>query len=191
MRRASFLIGLWLMIGCATTGANHHADQNELSQLRKHACGPSQMEMPPPRWPPVPIQWPTCPPQNLPYVPPQWPTYVAKDYDVPGHPALTSNEIAMLREALRKVKPCQRDMLRYAFPSNAKSGIRFVVFFEPWITPTHPAHVFWTSDVYFKWNGKVFVTRRAGATVRSDIRYDIERTPCTINGTENGAPAST
>jgi hypothetical protein len=132
---------------------------------------------------------PTCPPGTLPSTPPQWPSYVAKDYNEPGQPGLTSKEISMIREALRRVKSCQEDMVRYAFPSNPRLGIPFVVFFEPWISPTHLTHVFWTTGTYFKWDGEVFTTRAAPAAVSADIRYDIGRMPCPIKGTENGAPA--
>lgn len=185
-RAASLLIGLSIIVGCAARQAQRSTDPSEHSHLKKYACDPSEMQTSSPRWPNVPIQWATCPPHG-PSVPPQWPTYVAKNYNKPGSPALTSKEISMVREALRKVKPCQEYMVLYAFPANPKSGIPFVVFFGSRFSPTQPAHVFWSSNRYFKWNGEVFTSTASQAMASADINYDIEHTTCLLNGTENGA----
>ncbi len=56
------------------------------------------------------------------------PEYSAVDYDKPGHPALTPSEKAGIRSTLARVKPCQRTLVRYAFP---ESRLPFVIFFQP------------------------------------------------------------
>ena len=60
--------------------------------------------------------------------PTPWPSYAAVDYER-AHPRLTDAQIAAVRQTLSKVKPCQRDLLRYAFPQNS-DFLPFVVFFE-------------------------------------------------------------
>jgi hypothetical protein len=57
------------------------------------------------------------------------PEYAAVDYDKPGHPQLTPDEVASIRSALARVKPCQRTLVRYAFPDSAE--LPFVIFFQP------------------------------------------------------------
>jgi hypothetical protein len=55
------------------------------------------------------------------------PEYAAADYAKPGHPPLTPNEVASIRSALARVKPCKRALVRYAFPAQRL----FVIFFQP------------------------------------------------------------
>ena len=59
-----------------------------------------------------------------------WPSYAAVDYNRSGHPSLSRAEVGSIRSTLAKVKPCQRTLLRYAFPPQPNS-LPFVLFFEP------------------------------------------------------------
>jgi hypothetical protein len=65
-----------------------------------------------------------------------WPSYRAVDYSKPGHPRLTSNEALRLHSILKRVKPCQQSLVRYAFPNDklesfgAGTPEAFVTFFE-------------------------------------------------------------
>jgi hypothetical protein len=57
-------------------------------------------------------------------------TYVAMDYDKPGHPALTSNEVSRLRGILRQVKVCQQRGVRYWLTTSDPGQLyRMKVFF--------------------------------------------------------------
>ena len=72
---------------------------------------------------------------GVPYFPAHYrPEYLALDYGKPGQPTLTAKEIARIREVLALVKPCQRAMVRYAFPENAP----FVLFFQGQWHPCGP-----------------------------------------------------
>jgi hypothetical protein len=105
------------------------------------------------------------------------PTYLAQDYTRAGRPPLTVDEIGMIRDALAKVKPCQRAFLLYAFPSNPDFGLPLVLFFkEP--DPTQVAHVFGTTGVYIQKDGEVFVTPIGVPRVPSSISFDVEHTGC-------------
>jgi len=77
------------------------------------------------------------------------------DYDKPGHPPLTPNEVASIRSALARVKPCQRTLVRYAFPANT-GLMSFVLFFEPH-DGGNVSHIFGeTNMLYSPWDGQVF-----------------------------------
>ena len=113
------------------------------------------------------------PPSPNPYV-----TYLALDYDKPGQPTLTANEIAQIREALALVKPCQRRLVRYAFP--AWSNVRFILFFQdnPHGAISHP---FGQPGgvVYEQEEGSLHATPYdSNAPPPGDIHYDIAHTPC-------------
>jgi hypothetical protein len=56
--------------------------------------------------------------------------YAAVDYDKPGHPPLAPTELASIRSALARVKPCQRTLVRYALLAYP-AELPFVIFFQP------------------------------------------------------------
>jgi hypothetical protein len=72
--------------------------------------------------------WPRSPAPG-----PTWPNYEAIDYGKPGQPDLNAEEAAKLVLILRKVKPCQRRFVRYAFPNDG--GLQLAVYFEYNATP--------------------------------------------------------
>lgn len=88
-----------------------------------------------------------------------WPNYAAVDYDKPGHPMLTPHEVASIRSALGRVKPCQRTLVRYAFPANASSWHgwpSFVLFFQ---TDGGGAHIFENAGtMYLTMSGDLYPT---------------------------------
>lgn len=89
----------------------------------------------------------------------RWPNYAAVDYDKPGHPTLTPEEVASIRSALARVKHCQRTLVRYAFPANASSWHgrpSFVLFFQ---TDGGGAHIFENAgELYFTISGDLIPT---------------------------------
>jgi hypothetical protein len=78
---------------------------------------------------------------------PGWPSYPALDYARPGHPNLTSSQVALIRKTLALVKPCQAAQLRYAFPSNGYPSGEMLLFFE---TFKGVPHALWTTNVFYK-----------------------------------------
>ncbi len=105
---------------------------------------------------------------------PQQPTYLAADYDKPGQPALTPPERALIEKTLAVIKPCQRELLRYAFPERADPDNQLVLFFAKPGAPTFDAHALWQGNLVYN-EGNV------GAVpdpIPSDIRNDIAETPC-------------
>jgi hypothetical protein len=111
-----------------------------------------------------------------------WPTYLASDYDRPGHPTLTVKQVGVIRLALVTVMPCQRAILRYAFPSNP-DYLPFVLFFEePYEAPrpSKAPHVFWTSRTYYNQNdGEVITASTDSESVSDNIKHDIDQRGCT------------
>lgn len=89
----------------------------------------------------------------------RWPNYAAVDYDKPGHPTLTPDEVARIRSALARVKPCQRTLVRYAFPANASSWHgwpSFVLFFQ---TDGGGVHIFENAGtLYLPMSGDLYPT---------------------------------
>jgi hypothetical protein len=57
------------------------------------------------------------------------PTFAALDAGRPGQPELTEEERAEVRAVLREVRPCQRQLVRYAVLTWAGGGRRVPVFF--------------------------------------------------------------
>jgi uncharacterized repeat protein (TIGR03803 family) len=105
---------------------------------------------------------------------PQQPTYPAADYDKPGQPALTPPERALIEKTLAVIKPCQRELLRYAFPERSDPDNQMVLFFSKPGAPIFDAHVLWQGNVVYN-EGNV------GAVpdpIPSDIRNDIAEMPC-------------
>ena len=74
---------------------------------------------------------------------PQPPTYLAAEYGKPGQPALTPRERALIRRTLAVIEPCQRALLRYAFPNNADPSTHVVLFFAEPGKPIFDAHILW------------------------------------------------
>lgn len=63
--------------------------------------------------------------------PAPWPSYAVVDYQRAGHPNLSGDELSQLRAVLARVRPCQRALLRYAFPKNAWStASSFLIYFD-------------------------------------------------------------
>jgi hypothetical protein len=118
---------------------------------------------------------------SLPKPQPTWPSYRAVDYrNSRGHPALTPSQSHMIRSALGLVKPCQRTILRYAFPNGGLHHV--VLFFYPpsggW------PHVLWTRNLFYKPEDG---TEFAGSATYpepqdfSEITYDVQHTDCQGN----------
>jgi hypothetical protein len=105
-----------------------------------------------------------------------WPSYLAEDYREYHNFRLSSSQVALVRKTLALVKPCQRAILRYAFPSNP-DGVRFVLFFAT--SAGAWPHVLWTNRVYFKVDsGEVFPMSGSFTFPENSIRYDVVHTSC-------------
>lgn len=101
-----------------------------------------------------------------------WPSYLATDYNKPGHFKFTDKEAALIKKTLALVKPCQRALLRYAFPSNG--DMHMVLYVE---TLQGNPHALWTNNMYYnqltgeldtlpgsepRWNGLQYDVKHAG-----------------------------
>ena len=120
----------------------------------------------------------TAPPQAP--SPPAWPSFRAEDYRTFHKETLTRSEVSLIRKTLPLVKPCQRSLLRFAFPENAGTEFPFVLFFRP-LNYAWP-HALWMHNMFYKpMEGEIF----PGNGPEPDwngIRYDVEHTGC------DGAP---
>ena len=114
---------------------------------------------------------------TAPPAPPLWPSFRAEEYRTFKGRPLTAGEIKSVRGTLGSVKPCQRTLLRFAFPQRG-DGMSFVLFFyeEDKIWP----HVLWTKNMYFKRDeGRTFPGSGGGWVAPGNgISYDVEHTPC-------------
>lgn len=114
---------------------------------------------------------------TAPPAPPLWPSFRAEEYRTFKGRPLTAGEIKSVRGTLASVKPCQRPLLRFAFPQRG-DGMSFVLFFyeEDKIWP----HVLWTKNMYFKRDeGRTFPGSGGGWVAPGNgISYDVEHTPC-------------
>ena len=108
--------------------------------------------------------------------PPLWPSYYAEDYRTFDKKTLTRNEVSLIRKTLSLVKPCQRRILRFAFPSNAVSEFPLVLFFQEqdYVWP----HALWTHNMFYKpVEGEVFPAPGPEPDWNG-VRYDVEHTAC-------------
>jgi hypothetical protein len=107
---------------------------------------------------------------------PTSPSFSAEDYRLFHKKTLTPSEVAMIRKTLALVKPCQRPLLRFAFPSDGDPDFPFVLFFAGNSWP----HVLWSNNVYFKTEeGTIFAGASGDAPIpRRGIRYDVDHETC-------------
>lgn len=102
-----------------------------------------------------------------------WPSFPAQDYRTSSGHSLRNSDVALIRKTLALIKPCQRAILRYAFPSNPEV-VRFVLFFQ---TAILWPHVLWTRNLYFKRDvGEVFALSGNLPFSEDNIRFEIENT---------------
>jgi hypothetical protein len=92
----------------------------------------------------------TIPPHPSPQ--PLWPSYAALDYDKPGHPTLTSQQVKLIRKTLALLRPCQAVQVRYAFPDwrgypTAPKNTIALFLDSPY--PGFEPHVLWTYNDYY------------------------------------------
>lgn len=104
----------------------------------------------------------------------QQPIYLATEYGKPGQPALAPRERALIRTTLAVIKPCQRTLLRYAFPEDAVPDTQLVLFFVEPGKPIFDAHVLWQGNLVYN-EGRVVAVP---GSISSDIRKDIANTRC-------------
>jgi hypothetical protein len=109
------------------------------------------------------------------------------DYGKPGQPALTDAERSQIRYVLGKVRPCQRPLVRYAFPNDDSEEI--VTFFALRDLGAGEGvaftHVIGEPNTYFApWTGEMHVgpigadDSNAAPQKRLGIEWDIEHQPC-------------
>jgi len=75
-----------------------------------------------------------------------WPAYKALDYKT-AHPPLSSREERHVRYVLGRVKPCQRDIVYYVYPSDGDANETLVVFFKG--ASNSSPHVLGDGDEYY------------------------------------------
>ena len=151
VRGAWIILVLWLLIGCAATRTSEN--QGQPAQFRNYTFHPpARVTTPPP-----------------------WPSFSAEDYRT-FHGKLDRSEVALIRKTLSLVKPCQRSLVRFAFPSDGGTDFPFVVFFQG-SAPFEATHALWTHNMFYdphngdivagsgpvpKWNGIQFEVNRVG-----------------------------
>jgi hypothetical protein len=146
------MLACLLLVGCAAIRT--HGQQSEPSQFRNFTFHP-----------------PTATP-----TPPSWQSYRAEDYRTFDKKTLTRSEVSLIRRTLSLVKPCQRPLLRFAFPANGGTNFPFVLFFQ---SPDDGwPHVLWTNNMYYKpVEGEIFPTPGYEPNWHG-IRYDVEHQSC-------------
>lgn len=138
-RQASLIFALWLITGCAKS---HNGNQVGPEQFVRYTIGPKPT--------------PTI----------TWPTFLAEDYREFSGRTLTPSEVALIRKTLALVKPCQRPLLRFAFPPNGDTT--FVLYFQS--ADGNAFHVLWTRNLYFRPDdGTTFAMMVSHSNIRSDI----------------------
>ncbi len=102
-----------------------------------------------------------------------WPSYGAQGYRSFHKQPLTPSQASLIQKTLSVVKPCQRQFLRFAFPSNA--GL--VLFFD--LSNVSWPHVLWTPNTYYKKvEGSVFTLPGATGGRNAGIESDIKSAGC-------------
>ena len=110
-----------------------------------------------------------------------WPTfatYDAMDYNRPGlHPPLNPKQVATIQAVLRRVKPCQRQLVQYSFGNGFRD---LVMFFS--VPSGEGSHVFGTADeVYIPRDGSEIPmsdNQNAEQMEKQGIQWDIDHQPC-------------
>jgi|GEM_PF-5128628 hypothetical protein len=105
--------------------------------------------------------------------------FVATDYNKPGHPSLSFAQMSIIREALDRVKPCQRTLVRYAVLGPNTDDL--ILFFA--VPHGQGSHVFGTAiEVYFPDNGTEIPMGaddpQAEHREKQGIQWDIDHQPC-------------
>ena len=120
--------------------------------------------------------------------PSPWPSYKALNYKA-AHPALSATEEMHVRHILARVKPCQRDIVYYAYPSNSYSGEPVVVFFKG---PSYMwPHVLGGGNEYYKpEEGEVF-PGASGGDYDFSLAADIQNEPCKAASIATAKPIPT
>jgi hypothetical protein len=111
-------------------------------------------------------------------IPTAWPSYDAEAFNRHGRPLLTTKEKALIILTLAKAEPCQRALLRYAFPRGRKGMM--VLFFQ---APMYEApHVLWAGDEFYKpTEGAVFPLPGDNPDWNG-IQWDVDHTKCRGQG---------
>jgi len=104
--------------------------------------------------------------------------FVATAYNNPGHPVLTSAQVALIKKTLARVKPCQRALVRYGLFGPSTTDIVF--FFA--VGPRQGTHPFGQGSVmYFPdggYSNAVPDNGDAAKMEREGIQWDIDHQPC-------------
>jgi hypothetical protein len=108
---------------------------------------------------------------------PSWPSFLAEDYRKFRKPVLTPNEVSLIRKTLSLVTPCQRRILRYAFPSDGGTESPFALFFQG-SAPFEATHALWTNNLFYDpHDGRIFPG--AGDHPKWDgIQFEVSHTGC-------------
>jgi hypothetical protein len=113
--------------------------------------------------------------------PSPWPSYLAKEYDNPGHPRLTTQQRELIRRTMVRVRPCQLEYLRYAFPREPVTSHNMVLFFASTLGAW--PHVLWSRNLFYKPDeGMVFAGSATYPIPKyNGIEYDVNQRACTPN----------
>lgn len=104
-----------------------------------------------------------------------WPTYKALDYRT-AYPPLTVSEATHVRHILARVRPCQQDIVYYAYPSNGDRDEPLVVFFKgpSYVWP----HVLAGGNEYYKPEEGNAFPGASGGDYDFSLAADIRNHPC-------------
>jgi hypothetical protein len=115
-----------------------------------------------------------------------WPSYKALDYRT-ARPRLSPSEAGHIRRILARVKPCQRSIVYYAYPSDGVANEPLVVFFKG-AGNTSP-HVLGAGDEYFSQeDGDV---KAYPEDHPSSLAADIQNESCTAASIATAKPLPT
>jgi hypothetical protein len=93
---------------------------------------------------------------------------------------LSQSDASKIRDVLAKVKPCQKPLVRYAFPDNG----HMVMFFA--VGPNQLAHIFGEGNSYYLTVDNTAIVPPNDAedidsekAIHEGVQWDIDHTPCT------------
>jgi len=108
-------------------------------------------------------------------------SFVALDYEKPGHPYLTPDNVRELQDVLLAVKWCQRSLVRYAFPNG---NAEIAIFFDP-KSLNGMAHIFGQGNFYYLPAEDTVVVPPPDFTnidskeaIAEGVKWDIDHQPC-------------
>ena len=113
----------------------------------------------------------TAPPPTP--TPKMWPSFSAEDYLRFKERPLSPGQMKLIRSTLALLKPCQRPLLRFAFPKEGYGDFILFLYLR-----AAKFHVLWTNNLYFDPDDGTTIAAPGGVEKGSGISFDVANTPC-------------